>query len=322
METLRIRTALLEANHGQLNGLPANPRKVTKEKFEELKKSIRSSPEMLNLREPIVFPLENGHYIAIGGNMRILACKELGIESLLCKVLPRDTPIEKLREYTIKDNNSAGVDDWTVIAEEWDVDEVMSWGVIADEGWQQIKKERTVDSSSCLRKTKGLNWGRGGDESRCNLVSHIAVHERYGTLILSSFRKTREGTPLSVIKKEPENVKLFADEAVRMIRGILGLHEVTGIALITAPKRRHKRVNFSEMVCREISARTGLRFYPGAIRSHNRDRLHPIFTLETCIMEPLVILYDDILTTGSTVKHVLEHLENKNTIVIIGINNH
>src|SRR5574344_1347501 len=184
METRTISTVLLETNRGQLEGLPSNPRKVSKEKLEALKRSIQSSPEMLKLREPIVFPLPNGHFIAIGGNMRIRACKELGIDELLCKVLPRDTPMKKLREYTIKDNNSAGEDDWEILSAEWKAEELDSWGLTPESGWTDGKAilEQTTTANS-KSKPKGLNWGRDGEESRCNMVPHLAVHEKEGTLL-------------------------------------------------------------------------------------------------------------------------------------------
>ena len=100
-----IHTSLLRCNEGQLEGLPSNPRYIKDEKFELLKHSLQESPEMLHLRELLVFPHEDT-FIVIGGNMRCRAAEELGIEELPCKVLPVTTPVEKLREYTIKDNNN------------------------------------------------------------------------------------------------------------------------------------------------------------------------------------------------------------------------
>ena len=323
MKTITISTNLIELNQGQLDGLPPNPRQVIPEKLDNLKKSIIESPEMLKLREPIVYPLDNGHFIAIGGNMRIRACQELGIESLICKVLPKDTTVEKLREYTIKDNNATGKDDWAVLTSEWNIDEVASWGLEADDSWctdKSLPESPLVVSNK--PKAKGLNWGNPNQESRCDMSPRLAVHEKNGTFFITSFKKSNEGTPLSAIKQNPDNVRIFADEAIRVIHGIIGLHQIKDIALISAPKRRHKKTNFAEQVCMDISKQTGIRFYPNAIKSHNRDRLHPIFTLETCIMEPFVILYDDIVTTGSTIKHSLNLLEDKNILVIISINNH
>lgn len=123
-----IPTSRLRCNEGQLEGLPSNPRYIKDEKFDLLKKSLQESPEMLHLRELLVYP-HGDTYIVIGGNMRLRAAEELGIEELPCKVLPATTPVEKLREYTIKDNNGYGEDDWDKLANEWDEMPLADWGV-------------------------------------------------------------------------------------------------------------------------------------------------------------------------------------------------
>ena len=47
--------SLLDFNKGQLKGLPKNPRFFRDYRYEAMKKSIQESPEMLELRELIVF---------------------------------------------------------------------------------------------------------------------------------------------------------------------------------------------------------------------------------------------------------------------------
>lgn len=128
MNAQMIHTSLLRCNEGQLEGLPSNPRYIKDEKFELLKRSLQESPEMLHLRELLVYP-HGDTYIVIGGNMRLRAAEELGIEELPCKVLPPYTTVEKLREYTIKDNNGYGDYDWDILANEWDEMPLADWGV-------------------------------------------------------------------------------------------------------------------------------------------------------------------------------------------------
>ena len=94
-----IQVCLLDFNKGQLTGLPKNPRFFRDYRFEAMKKSIQDSPEMLELRELIVFPYNDGRYIVVCGNLRLRACKELGYKELPCKILAPDTPVKKLREY-------------------------------------------------------------------------------------------------------------------------------------------------------------------------------------------------------------------------------
>lgn len=118
----------LEVNRGQIAGLPKNPRFIRDERFEALKKSIEDAPEMLALRELLVYPHE-GKYVVIGGNMRLRACTDIGYKEIPCKVLDENTPVAKLREYSIKDNEAFGQNDWDILADEWDTDELSEWGV-------------------------------------------------------------------------------------------------------------------------------------------------------------------------------------------------
>lgn len=121
--------SLLDFNKGQLKGLPKNPRFFRDYRYEAMKKSIKESPEMLELRELIVFPYSEGRYIVICGNLRLRACKELGYTELPCKILKPDTDVKKLREYATKDNVNFGENDLDVMNNEWDKTELADWGV-------------------------------------------------------------------------------------------------------------------------------------------------------------------------------------------------
>jgi hypothetical protein len=127
--TQTIHIALLDYNKGQLKGLPKNPRFFRDYRYEAMKKSIEESPEMLELRELIVFPYDNGRYIVVCGNLRLRACRELGYTELPCKVLDEKTKPKKLREYATKDNVSFGETDTDVLTNEWDKSELQDWGV-------------------------------------------------------------------------------------------------------------------------------------------------------------------------------------------------
>ena len=142
-EIKNIPISKIETNKGQIEGLPKNPRFIKGYRFEALKKSIEQAPEMLELRELIVVP--NGDkYVTIAGNMRLRACKDLGYKEVPCKVLPADTPVEKLREYALKDNIAFGEDDWDLLANEWDADELNDWGVeLPDYNVDELEPEPT-----------------------------------------------------------------------------------------------------------------------------------------------------------------------------------
>lgn len=128
MQQQLIKVSQLKNNTGQVEGLPKNPRLMRDEKFAKLKKSLEDDPEMMQLREVIAYD-NNGELVVICGNMRLRALKDLGIKEVPVKVLPTDTPVEKLKAYTIKDNVPFGEHDWSDLANEWDADLLADWGV-------------------------------------------------------------------------------------------------------------------------------------------------------------------------------------------------
>lgn len=132
MTTETIPIELIEFNKGQINGLPRNPRFVRDHRYEAMVRSINESPEMLELREVIVIPYE-GKYIAVCGNLRLRACKELKFTELICKVLDTSTTATKLREYATKDNVNFGENDKDAIKNEWNKVELQGWGIEFEE---------------------------------------------------------------------------------------------------------------------------------------------------------------------------------------------
>lgn len=120
---------LLDYNKGQYQGLPKNPRFFRDFRYEAMMRSIEESPEMLELRELIVYPYPAGRYMVVCGNLRLRACKELGYKDLPCKILDVETSVKKLREYATKDNVSFGENDIDAMSNEWDRAELESWGV-------------------------------------------------------------------------------------------------------------------------------------------------------------------------------------------------
>lgn len=123
-----IKLSDIELNRGQIEGLPPNPRFIRDEKYKKLIKSLQDNPEMTALRELLVFE-QGGKFVIIGGNMRYRAMKELGYKETICKIIPAGTPAEALKAYTIKDNAGFGEWDFEQLANDWDLDQIESWGV-------------------------------------------------------------------------------------------------------------------------------------------------------------------------------------------------
>lgn len=128
MQSQLIDIKKLVNNTGQIEGLPANPRLIKDDKYKKLVQSIKDDPEMLDLRELLVYPF-NKKYVVIAGNMRLKGMQELNYTQAPCKVLDAKTSVEKLKAYTIKDNISFGEHDWDLIANEWDAEQLDGWGL-------------------------------------------------------------------------------------------------------------------------------------------------------------------------------------------------
>jgi hypothetical protein len=164
MQIKKVKLSELHLNTGQIPDVPKNPRWIKDNRFEKLKKSIEDDPEMLELREIIVCD-NDSELVIICGNMRFRAMKELGIKETVIKVLPKETPAEKLRAYVIKDNVAFGNDDFDILANEWDSLELEEWGIelpaCEDVDFNNIesnaerssdKKNKEVTCPECLHK--------------------------------------------------------------------------------------------------------------------------------------------------------------------------
>ncbi|MCC8117275.1 MAG: ParB N-terminal domain-containing protein [Bacteroidales bacterium] len=149
-ETKLVKISDLCPNEGQIPGVKKNPRCIKGEKFEKLCKSIADNPEMLDLRELLVY-LHNGKYVCIGGNMRLEACKRLGYHEVPCKIIPQGTSVENLNAYVIKDNSGYGEWDWDMLANEWDEDLLEEWGLdFPHENEEDVGSTATAGASAAF----------------------------------------------------------------------------------------------------------------------------------------------------------------------------
>jgi len=114
-----------------------NPRTITDSKLEQLKKSIKEFPKMLELR-PLVIDEDN---IVLGGNMRLKACRELGITDIPVKKIEGLTQEQK-NEFIIKDNLGYGEWDWDILFDDWDIEQLKDWGMdIKDDEYKEIEED-------------------------------------------------------------------------------------------------------------------------------------------------------------------------------------
>jgi len=103
---------------------PDNPRFIKDYKFKKLVNSLKEFPEMLGKR-PIVVDED---YMVLGGNMRLKACREAGLDKVWVDVAVGWTDEQK-KEFIVKDNLSYGEWDWEVLANEYDVLKLDQYGL-------------------------------------------------------------------------------------------------------------------------------------------------------------------------------------------------
>jgi hypothetical protein len=104
---------------------PNNPRLIKDDKFRKLVKSIQEFPDMLNVR-PIVV---NQDMVVLGGNMRLKAIKEAGYKDIAVQIV--DWSEDQQKEFIVKDNASFGEWNWDDLANNWDEEQLVEWGVDA-----------------------------------------------------------------------------------------------------------------------------------------------------------------------------------------------
>ena len=225
----------IAVNNGQMEGVRANPRQIKGEKFERLKASIERNPEMLALRELLVYE-HGGKYIVIGGNMRYRACKELGYTQMPCKIIPPQATAEQLNAYIILDNSGFGDWDWDALANEWDSQQLTDWGVDVPNWDEEASEEEQPsedddfdeekDSIEC-RVKKGEIWQLGKHRLMCGdssnqedvkklmdgeLADMVFTDPPYGVAIGDKNKALNSVIPSGRCSKNIDNDTLSANE--------------------------------------------------------------------------------------------------------------
>ena len=106
----------------EINKLKAatyNPRQISTKQYKDLKESINK----FGLVDPIIV---NKCYTIIGGHQRYKICKDLDYKDIGCIIL--DLNKEQERELNIRLNKNTGEFDMDILANEFDIDELVDWG--------------------------------------------------------------------------------------------------------------------------------------------------------------------------------------------------
>jgi hypothetical protein len=111
----------------ELDPLYQNPRYIKDAEFESLCRSLRDNPEYFEAR-PIILSNRTGLLVIIAGNMRHKAAIHNG-QAEVPTILLEGLTEEKEREIIIRDNVNNGSWDYDILANEWDKDQLIEWGV-------------------------------------------------------------------------------------------------------------------------------------------------------------------------------------------------
>lgn len=122
---------------------PKNPRKISKDEYEKLLKSIKDDPKLLNAK-PIIIDENN---VILGGHQRYKACLEIGIEDVPVIVMANLSERER-KKLLIIDNTHNGEFDFDMLANDnWDLHDLAEWGVNLDFFIPTIEEPKEIDNT-------------------------------------------------------------------------------------------------------------------------------------------------------------------------------
>ena len=282
-----------------------NARTHTKEQIKQIQASLRE----FGFVNPL---LVDSKLNVLAGHGRLMAAQAEGLEKVPCVFVEHLTETQK-KAYILADNRLAELSTWDNSSLLEELNDLKSLDLnMTDFGFD-------ISAIELRRKS----WAR--TEKYCDLKRKFETHS-CGRIIVTSFYKVgKRGIPITKIKEDQSNAQLFADNLCNYLEETLGSNLTKcNWCLLTTPRRRHKEgFHFATAIC-ELSAKIlGLPFYKDAIVAENRDRINPDFRMLINPKEPNVILYDDIISTGETLRTVRKMLLDEGHVVLplVGIKN-
>lgn len=161
-------------------------------------------------------------------------------------------------------------------------------------------------------------------EARCDFTYKLRLTRRASTNFITIWQKSVFGKTLTEIKSDDDMIPFFVESLVPVIRECIGYHICDGSwSIVTTPMRRHKDRNFATLVSEGLAKELGIPFYFDCAHCRSKQRVGAIFDPNNLPKEPNVIVFDDFVTTGSTLlamKNLLQE-HGKNPVFFAGINN-
>ena len=167
------------------------------------------------------------------------------------------------------------------------------------------------------------SWDKS-EEARCDFSYKLRLTRRASTNFITIWQKSVFGRTLTDIKSDDAMISFFVENLAPVIRECVGYHLTDGSwAIVTSPMRRHKERNFATLIAEGLATELAIPFYFDCAHCRSKQRVGAVFDANNIPAEPNVIVFDDFVTTGSTLlamKNLLQSL-GKNCVFFAGINN-
>lgn len=242
----------------------------------------------------------------INGHTRWKAAKKLGMKTVPV-IRAEGLTEDQIRKYRLIDNKTSEVADWDKELLEKELAELDFSDLDFDFDFEKDLKSHT--------------WGADRVEIPATLTEARTARKCPAGFYHAIY--ATDGGTLDTIKT-PDNVPTFAKTATERIRQVFG-NNLDGWCIVTTPRRRHSDgFHFATAVCEQMAKELSIPFYPDVLKCRSKHRVGAIFDLVSVPKEQNVILYDDIITTGSTLKSSKDELvaAGKTVWIIVSVDNH
>ncbi len=262
-----------------------NPRDNSKS-IAQVAESIRN----YGFLQPIVCDADG---VILAGHTRYAAARSLGMCTVPVLFASELTPAQA-RAYRLADNKVGEASKW--------LEDMLTAELEAVSLEDSRFSPEMFGFDTSVEKRRYKSWENAG--KKCNLEKKIGIRSKGGFLYTSFFVTGKKGRSLEEIKADKSIVPIFADNLCDYLEKTFGTAlSASDWCICTTPRRRHKEgFHFATEICVAASKQMGLPFYADIVVSHNRDRIHTDFELVHIPNEKNIILYDDILTTGTTMR--------------------
>ena len=251
---------------------------------------VAESIKAFGFLQPIVVDRDG---VILAGHTRYAAAKKLGLDTVPVLTAGELTPAQA-KAYRLADNKVGEESRWLEDVLAGELEAVSAEDITFD------PSDFGFDTSKAYRRRKA--WETAA--KKCDLTPKIQLRMKCGGYYTAFFSTGKNGRPIEDIKTDPSLVQPFADCLCDYLDRYLGGDlSRGGWCICTTPRRRHRDgMHFATSVCEAASADLGVRFYPDAVTAPNRGRIDTEFTLAVNPEEPNIVLFDDVLTTGITMR--------------------